>query len=65
MNLEERRGMNLNERFEQARNWLGDRWLLAEPINKPHHAHVRTSAPNRWASYQQQIARILGGSEHV
>jgi hypothetical protein len=26
---------NYDERIEAAKRWLGDRYLLAEPINKP------------------------------
>jgi hypothetical protein len=58
--------MIYQERIEQARNWLGSRWLLAEQVNKPARCHVRTAPTvSRWIEFNQQIARILAGSEHV
>jgi hypothetical protein len=50
---------------EEARSWLGNRWLLAEPVRKPTHSRVRVPVENRWQALNEQIARILGGSEHV
>ena len=51
--------------YQQAKAWLGSRWLLAEPINKPRTARVHAPVENRWKELNEQIARILGGSEHV
>lgn len=51
--------------FDAARSWLGNRWLLAEPVNKPNRCHVRTLSMSKWKELNQQIARILAGSEHV
>lgn len=53
-------------KIEEARSWLGSRWLLAEPIAKPvRTARIYQPVENRWAALNQQIARMLGGSEHV
>lgn len=53
-------------KIEEARSWLGSRWLLAEPVNKPvKTARVHVEISNRWHALNQQIARILEGSEHV
>ena len=52
--------------LEEARTWLGKRWLLAEPIRRPvRTARVHVRSENRWAEFNQQIARMLGGSEHI
>jgi len=54
------------DRIEKARTWLGNRWLLAEPIAKPvRTARIYQPVENRWATLNQQIASILAGSEHV
>lgn len=58
--------MTYESRIEQARQWLGKRWLLAEPINQPRRtARVHVPVENRWKELNQQIARMLAGSEHV
>lgn len=56
---------DINTKLEAAKNWLGSRWLLAEPV-RPRRttSHVRVPV-DRWHAMNHAIASTLEGALHV